>query len=65
MPKMKPDRDDNRGGLGAGGPQDGPIGGRGSNRQAEGTGELEGADMGAGAQRHPDGSSRDNQAQGS
>ena len=57
MPKMKPDRDDSRGNLDdAGGPQDGPIGG-GDRHQDQGGDPTETA--GAGAQRHPGGSSRD------
>ena len=55
MPKRKPDRDDRRGGLGAGGPQEGPVGRKGRDRQLEGGGE------GEGGQRHEGGSSRDSE----
>jgi hypothetical protein len=59
MPKMKPDRDDRRGGLGLGGAQDGPIGT--ADEQQRGT-EPDGAGAGGeGAQRHPGGSSRDSE----
>ena len=56
MPKDRPDRDDSQGGFGAGGPQDGPIGGTDDTRQ--GTGESA---QGEGAQRHEGGSSRDSE----
>ncbi len=59
MPKMKPDRDDSRGHLdGAGGPQDGPIGG-GDQRQEQ-AGDLT-ETAGAGGQRSSGGSSRDSE----
>jgi hypothetical protein len=59
------ERDDSRGGIGQGGPQDGPIGAADDDRQRQ-----DGADAGAsgcmadgadgqGSQRHPGGSSRD------
>ena len=53
MAKMKPDRDDRRGGLGAGGPQTGPV------RRDDRDPQLEASGGGAGGQRHPSGSSRD------
>jgi hypothetical protein len=53
MGKQAGERDDRRGGLGAGGPQDGPVGGVGSR---DGSGE-----QGEGAQRHSGGSSRDSE----
>jgi hypothetical protein len=56
MPKERPDRDDSRGGLGAGGPQDGPI-----NTRKEQPGD--GDSGGEGSQRHPGGSSRDPEPQ--
>ncbi|HEX8669980.1 MAG TPA: hypothetical protein VF727_16570 [Allosphingosinicella sp.] len=56
MPKMKPDRDDSRGGLGAGGPQTGPIGGSDDDRHGDGDGAR-----GEGGQRHEGGSSRDSE----
>jgi hypothetical protein len=57
MPKHQPDRDDSQGGLGAGGPQDGPIG---TGTKQGGTDESDGE----GGQRHEGGSSRDSQDQG-
>jgi hypothetical protein len=54
MGKQAGERDDSRGGLGAGGPQDGPVGG--GNERAD-----EGSTQGEGAQRHPGGSSRDSE----
>lgn len=61
MPKLTPDRDDGRGQLaGNGGPQDGVIGHKDANQQ-QGDDALEGAEVGAGAQRAPGGSSRDTQ----
>ncbi len=65
MPKMKPDRDDSRGGLGAGGPQDGPVDTDENNARRDRGGDLletGGAghgELGQGGQRHPGGSSRD------
>ncbi|HEY0045013.1 MAG TPA: hypothetical protein VGB62_10745 [Allosphingosinicella sp.] len=56
MPKETPDRDDERGGFGSGGPQDGPIGGSDDKRQ--GTSD---SPAGEGAQRHEGGSSRDSE----
>ncbi len=60
------ERNDSRGGIGLGGPQDGAIGGGGSGRQQQddeaggaGSGEL-----GQGQQRHPGGSSRDSEKLG-
>ena len=63
MPKMKPDWDDSRGGLGLGGPQDGDIGGDDRRQQQQGepgqTGGVGQGDGGQGGERHPGGSSRD------
>ena len=56
MPKHTPDRDDSRGGLGAGGSQDGPVG---SSKQRPSGGDS----GGEGGQRHPGGSSRDSEKQ--
>ena len=56
MPKDKPDRDDSRGGLGAGGPQDGPVG---TKKEQPSHGDS----GGEGSQRHPGGSSRDPEQQ--
>ncbi len=53
------ERDDSRGGIGLGGPQDGPIGGGDQDRQPDGTGGAAGGELGEGGQRHPGGSSRD------
>lgn len=59
MPKMKPDRDDARGGLaGNGGPQDGPIGTERDDRSKRNAGGETGI-PGEGGQRHSGGSSRD------
>ena len=59
MPKMKPDRDDARGGLGGnGGPQDGPIATERDETEKQ-QGGNEGGGRGEGGQRHPGGSSRD------
>ena len=52
MPKQTPDRDDSRGGLGAGGPQDGPVG---SSKERPSGSDSDGE----GGERHPGGSSRD------
>jgi hypothetical protein len=49
------ERDDEKGGLGSGGPQDGPIGAGRQDRGGGGSG-------GEGAQRHPGGSSRDSES---
>jgi hypothetical protein len=54
MGKQAGERDDEQGGLGASGPQDGPIG------NGRNDGGDDSAD-GEGAQRHPGGSSRDSQ----
>ncbi len=65
MPKMKPDRDDSRGGLGAAGPQDGPIDADANearhNQKGDllDTGGMGQGEIGQGGQRHPGGSSRD------
>jgi hypothetical protein len=60
MPKRTPDRDDSRGGLGSGGPQDGPIGGGdGHQRRDIEAGGIHGGVEGQGGQRHENGSSRD------
>ncbi len=55
------ERDDRRGGIGAGGAQDGPIGGKDSGGRQGQTGEAGG---GEGQQRHPGGSSRDSEKLG-
>ncbi|HEY0413989.1 MAG TPA: hypothetical protein VGD66_12705 [Allosphingosinicella sp.] len=55
MGKQAGERDDSKGGLGAGGPQDGPVGGGASAPEAEP------AAPGEGGQRHPGGSSRDSE----
>ena len=57
------ERDDRRGGLGAGGPQDGPIGGSDDKRQDSSGGDDAGTTAGAGGQRHAGGSSRDSENQ--
>ena len=55
------ERDDSRGGLGSGGPQDGPIGGTDDKRQDQSGGDDSSTTGGAGGQRHGDGSSRDSE----
>ena len=63
------ERNDARGGLGAGGPQDGPIGGKDDDRHVqkdgdvEATGGMGAGELGQGGQRHPGGSSRDSEKQ--
>jgi hypothetical protein len=54
MAKQEGERDDEKGGLGAGGAQDGPIG-AGRDDGVDGGGD------GEGAPRHPGGSSRDSE----
>lgn len=55
------ERDDSRGGIGQGGPQDGTIGGQDRRQpQAEDDGGGTGG-LGQGQQRHPGGSSRDSE----
>ena len=63
------ERDDSRGGLGLGGPQDGPIGGDDRNQQQDeadvgATGGTGSGELGQGQQRHPGGSSRDSEKLG-
>ena len=63
------ERDDRQGGIGLGGPQDGPIGGDDENQQQddatlESTGGIGGGELGQGQQRHPGGSSRDSEKLG-
>ena len=58
------ERDDSRGGIGQGGPQDGPTGGQDRRQQKDGdevgaTGGTGAGELGQGQQRHPGGSSRD------
>jgi hypothetical protein len=55
MGKQAGERDDEKGGLGSGGPQDGPIG---AGRNDDGGG----SNGGEGGQRHPGGSSRDSES---
>jgi hypothetical protein len=60
------ERDDSRGGIGLGGPQDGPIGGddRRQQQDEDGVGATDGTgtgELGQGQQRHPSGSSRDSE----
>ena len=57
------ERDDSVGGLGAGGPQTGPVGGNDDHQQGSQTGGAEG-ENGQGSQRHQGGSSRDSEKQG-
>jgi hypothetical protein len=56
------ERDDSRGGIGLGGPQDGPTGGDDRHQQQDG--ESGSGGDGRGAQRHPGGSSRDSEKLG-
>lgn len=63
MPKMKPDRDDRRGGLGQGGPQDGDIGAASDPRQQQQGEDQARGQQGEAGQRHPGGSSRDPEQQ--
>ncbi len=63
------ERDDGRGGIGLGGPQDGPIGGNDRHQQqddarVEATGGTGAGELGQGQQRHPGGSSRDSEKLG-
>ena len=70
MPKMKPDRDDSRGGLGGDDPQTPEIGREAGNQRQEGASVLDDGGMGdgelgQGSQRTPNGSSRDSEKLGS